>query len=62
MSRPNVTDSIVEGLRFARACVLDQQAASHGREDRTWDERYAPALAAIDVIIINHERALKRST
>ena len=29
VSRPNVTDEVVTGLAFARACVLDQQAASH---------------------------------
>jgi hypothetical protein len=61
VSRPNVTDDVVVGLSFARACVLDQQSASHAREDRSWDERYAAALAAIDAIVGAHRRATKKA-
>ena len=60
MSRPNVTDEIVDGLNFARACVLDQRAASHNRKDYGWDKRYATALSAIDVIVSAHKRATKQ--
>ena len=59
MSRPNVTDTIVDGLGFARACVLDQRAASHNRKDHSWDNRYTAALAAIDFIVNAHKRAAK---
>jgi hypothetical protein len=59
MSRPLVTDSIVEGLGFARACVLDQRFASHHRGQHHWDERYAAALAAIDFLVGGHTRAAK---
>lgn len=47
MSRPNVTDEIVDGLGFARACVLDQRVASHNRKDHSWDKRYEAALTAM---------------
>lgn len=59
MSRPNVTDEIVDGLGFARACVLDQRVASHNRNDHGWDKRYAAALAAIDSIVNAHKKAAK---
>jgi hypothetical protein len=61
VSRPNVTDAVVTGLIFARACVLDQQAASHSRKDHSWDDRYAGALVALDLIVTGHERS-KKST
>lgn len=60
MSRPNVTDEVVEGLGFARACVLDQRASSHARKDHGWDKRYAAALAAIDLVVGSHKRAAKK--
>lgn len=60
MSRPNVTDDVVEGLKFARACVLDQRTASHARKDYGWDKRYAAALAAIDFIADAHKKATKK--
>lgn len=59
MSRPNVTDEVVDGLAFARACVLDQRVASHGRKDHSWDKRYEAALAAIDFLTNAHKRAAK---
>ena len=59
MSRPNVTDEVVTGLTFARACVLDQQAASHARKDHSWDDRYAEALVALDLIVGGHELSKK---
>lgn len=59
MSRPNVTDAVVGGLAFARACVLDQRAASHGRGDRSWDARYQAAIDALDVILRAHARSKK---
>jgi hypothetical protein len=62
VSRPNVTEEIVDGLAFARACVLDQRAASHNRGDHNWDKRYAAALAAIDAIVNAHKRAARRQT
>jgi hypothetical protein len=62
MSRPNVTDEIVDGLGFARACVLDQRVASHNRKDHGWDDRYAAALGAIDAIVGAHTRASKMAT
>lgn len=62
MSRPNVTDEVIEGLSFACACVLDRRAASHLRQDYRWDERYALALAAINAIVDAHKRAVKTKT
>lgn len=59
MSRPNVTDNVIDGLGFARACVLDQRVLSHGRKDHSWDKRYAAALEAIDFIVGAHKRAAK---
>lgn len=61
MSRPNVTDAIVEGLSFARACVLDQRFASHGRKDHSWDKRYTEALAAIDAIVSAHKQSTRKA-
>ena len=61
MSRPNVTDEIVTDLAFARACVLDQQEASHARKDYSWDDRYAGALAALDLIVRGHDRSKKNA-
>lgn len=61
MSRPNVTDEIIDGLDFARACVLDQRAASRNRKDHSWDKRYAAALAAIDTIVGAHKKAAKKT-
>jgi hypothetical protein len=60
VSRPNITDEIVVGLGFARACVLDQRAASHARGNRSWDTRYQAALDALDVIVRAHKKS--RST
>lgn len=62
MSRPNVTDEIIDGLDFARACVLDQRAASHTRKDHNWDKRYTAALSAIDSIVNAHKRATKKAS
>lgn len=45
MSRPLVTDTVVRGLEFARACVLDQRASSRTRADHGWDARYQEAQA-----------------
>jgi len=59
MSRPNVTDDVINGLAFARACVLDQRVASHSRKDHSWDKHYEAALAAIDFITNAHKRAAK---
>lgn len=61
VSRPNVTDDIIDGLGFARACVLDQRVASHKRKDHSWDKRYSEALAAIDAIVAAHTRATKKA-
>jgi hypothetical protein len=67
VSRPNITDAIIDGLAFARACVLDQRVASHKREDgsgqgdHSWDDRYAAALAAIDFIVGAHKKAAKKA-
>lgn len=61
MSRPNVTDTIVEGLLFARACVIDQRAASHARKDHSWDQHYAKALDAIYFLARTHEIAAKKT-
>jgi hypothetical protein len=33
MSRLNITKEVVDGLGFARACVLDQRRSSHDREN-----------------------------
>jgi hypothetical protein len=57
VSRPNVTDAIIDGLSFARACVLDQRAASHKRLDHGWDARYRAALESIDTIANAHKKA-----
>ena len=62
MSRPNITDKIVDGLGFARACVLDQRVASHNRKDHSWDDRYTAALDALDFIVTAHKRATKTAT
>ena len=62
MSRQNITDEIIDGLGFARACVLDQRVASHNRKDHGWDKRYAAALAAIDAIVSAHKRAAKKAS
>ena len=62
MSRPNVTDKIVDGLGFARACVLDQRVASHNRKDHSWDDRYTAALAALDTIVNAHKRSMKKTS
>jgi hypothetical protein len=56
-----VTDEVVDGLGFARACVLDQRAASHNREDHGWDKRYAAALAAIDFVVGAHKKSSKKA-
>lgn len=61
MSRPNVTDEVVDGLAFARACVIDQRVASRRRKEHSWDERYAAALAAIDFVVNSHKRAAKKT-
>ena len=61
MSRPNVTDEIIDGLEFARACVLDQRVASRNRGDHSWDKRYAAALVAIDAITNAHKISQKKS-
>ena len=60
MSRPHVTDDLVKGLAFARACVLDQRAASHSRKDHQWDASYTAALSAIDLIVGAHKKAAKK--
>lgn len=60
MSRPNVTDDVVGGLVFARACVIDQRSSSHNRKDHGWDKRYDAALTAIDFIIGAHKRSAKK--
>ncbi len=61
MSRPNVTDGVVDGLGFARACVLDQRSASHRRKDHSWDKHYTAALTAIDFIVSAHKRSTKKT-
>lgn len=61
MSRPFVTDGLVSGLSFARACVRDQQTAARLRKDHSWDKRYTEALAAIDFIVEGHKRAAKKA-
>jgi len=60
VSRPNITDAIIDGLGFARACVLDQRVASHKRNDHSWDKRYEEALAALDFIQRAHAKAAKK--
>lgn len=60
VSRLNITDEIVDGLGFARACVLDQRAAAHMRENYSWDKRYSAALKAIDAIVGEHTRLSKK--
>lgn len=60
MSRPNVTDEIIDGLNFARACVLDQRASSHNNNKHSWDKRYAAALSSIDAIVSAHKRSTKQ--
>jgi hypothetical protein len=62
MSRPNVTDKIIDGLDFARACVLDQRAASHKRDDHHWDDRYRDALDALDEIVRAHKKSQRQVT
>ena len=62
MSRPNVTDEIVDGLSFARACVLDQRVASHDRKDHSWDERYRAALDALDAILVAHKKSKRKES
>jgi len=57
MSRPNITDDIVSGLEFARACVLDQRTASHNQGNRRWDQHYRDALKALDAVINHHKKA-----
>lgn len=59
MSRPLITDVIVQRLEFARACVLDQRAASHKRGDHGWDVRYREAIDAIDAIVRAHKKSEK---
>jgi hypothetical protein len=59
MSRPNITDDIIDGLDFARACVLDQRNASHKRKDHSWDKRYEKALEALAFITRAHAKAQK---
>lgn len=61
MSRPNITDEIVDDLGFARACILDQRLLSHERKDHHWDKRYAAALAAIDFIVGAHKKTAKKA-
>ena len=61
MSRPDITDDVVDGLGFARACVLDQRVASHDRKYHHGDKRYAEALAAIDFIVAAHQKTAKKA-
>jgi hypothetical protein len=61
VSRPNITDEVVDGLGFARACVLDQRVASHDRKDHHWDKRYAEALTAIDFIVATHQKTATKA-
>jgi hypothetical protein len=61
VSRPNSTDEVVDGLDFARACVLDQRAASHKRKDHGWDKRYDAALDAINFIVRAHKLTAKKA-
>ena len=59
MSRPLVTSATIRGLEFARACVLDQRASSHARDDQSWDTGYREALEALDGIIRAHGKSSK---
>lgn len=61
VSRPKITDDVVTGLSFARACVLDQRSASHNRGEHSWDKRYEEALAALGHIVSSHKRSTKKS-
>jgi len=61
LSRPNITDLTVDGLAFARACVLDQRNASHASKNYSWDERYRAALEALDMILNSHKKAAKKA-
>jgi len=60
MSRVTVTDDLVDGLDFARACVLDQRVSSHARRDHSWNKRYQKALDSIAMIVAAHRKAEKR--
>lgn len=59
MSRPEITDTVIDGLAFARACVIDQRVASHQQDNHTWDKRYVAALDAIDTITKAHQKSKK---
>lgn len=59
--RPNITGEIVGGLGFARACVLDQRAASHARDDHSFDTRYADALDSIDILLKAYQQAISKA-
>lgn len=59
MSRLKISDEIVDGLEFARACVADRQTASHARNIRTYDARYVAAVVAIDAILAAHRDAVR---
>lgn len=59
-SRPHITDAVVAGLSFARACVLDRRAEAHNRGNLSWDSSYAEALAALDLILKGHQKAMKK--
>lgn len=61
VARVVIDAEVVDGLAFARACVLDQRAASHKRKDHSWDKRYVAALAAIDGIAAAHARLVKQA-
>lgn len=54
-----MTDTTIDGIAFARACVLDQRSASHARNDHSWDDRYRAALDALDGIVSAHKKAAK---
>ena len=55
-----VTDEIVGGLGFARACMLDQRVASRARGDQSWEKRYQEALDAIDAIVRAHKKSASK--
>ena len=57
MSRPLVTDQDIANLAFARACILDQQDASHALGHRQYDAAYSGALSAIALITLGHKRS-----
>lgn len=59
--RPNITGEIVGGLGFARACVLDQRAASHARDDHSFDTRYTDALDSIEVLLKAYQQAISKA-